>query len=335
MATVIGNIMASNTLNERFDMALYPSFHNGGTVARTIYSEIRLHRFSPKTAQADVYHVHVGPGRSFWRKLSYVERMGARAGNAIFHIHASTLAQTWDEVGESKRARVRGLLAEVGRVVVLSEEWAAYCLENGICGEKKLTVLHNAVTVPEPVERDWTARRVLFMGRVGERKGVDVLLRALPAVLAEFPDARFIMAGDGEIERYRALARELGVEDVCEFPGWVSGEARERLYRGCTIYCLPSRNEGMPMSVLEAMAYGLPAVATPVGGVPQVIKDGVNGYLVPPGDSEALAECIIALLADSDLRSRIGVAGRATIEERFSMAAYGEQLAAIYEEVAR
>ena len=152
-------------------------------------------------------------------------------------------------------------------------------------------------------------------------------------MLEQHPDAKLLFGGDGYPERYGALARELGIADRCEFLGWITGEDKERLFERAGIYCLPSKNEGMPMSVLEAMAHGVPTIATPVGGVPQVIEDGVNGYLMPVDDEARLSELLCNLMDSQDLRASIGFAGRETISDRFNIERNVEELVRLYGEL--
>ena len=152
-------------------------------------------------------------------------------------------------------------------------------------------------------------------------------------MLEQHPDAKLLFGGDGYPERYGALARELGIADRCEFLGWITGEDKERLFERAGIYCLPSKNEGMPMSVLEAMAHGVPTIATPVGGVPQVIEDGVNGYLMPVDDEARLSELLCNLMDSRDLRMSIGSAGRQTISDHFNIERNVEELVRLYGEL--
>ena len=139
-----------------------------------------------------------------------------------------------------------------------------------------------------------------------------------------------IFGGDGHPERYEALARELGIADRCEFLGWITGEDKERLFERAGVYCLPSKNEGMPVSVLEAMAHGVPTITTPVGGVPQVIDDGANGYLMPVDDGDRLSELLCELMDSPDLRMSIGAAGRKTIFDRFNISRNVVELVRLY-----
>lgn len=120
-----------------------------------------------------------------------------------------------------------------------------------------------------------------------------------------YPTLRVCLGGDGEASAARALAQRLGIVDRVETPGWMTGATKAQWLARATIYALPSYAEGLPMSVLEAMAAGAPVVATPVGGISDVLSDGVHGLLVPPGDVVALVAALARLLDDAGLRDRL------------------------------
>ena len=143
-------------------------------------------------------------------------------------------------------------------------------------------------------------------------------MRALPAVIREVPEARLIAAGPGELDAVRRCARERGVDDRVLLPGWVSGSEKLRLLEEAALFALPSYTEGVPLSVLEAMSVGLPVIATPVGGIPDVVRDGQDGYLVPPGSPNGLSARIINLLNNPQLRERMGENARHHLLSKFS-----------------
>lgn len=335
MATVIRNMLQSDYLNDRYAVEMWSSFIDGPLLRRAAYSYGREFSFRLTCPDFDICHVHICSATSTWRKMRYVESMGERAKRVVLHVHGAKYDVFWSECNEVQKEKIRGFYASVGKVIVLSEEWRAFFLENRICDSAKLVVLHNAVEIPAQPVDVCTRQDVLFLGRLGARKSPDTLLRAAKTVLKHHPQTRFRFGGDGDVAKYEALARELGIADSCDFLGWTTGKQKEEVIRASRVYCLPSRNEGMPMSVLEAMSYGLVTIATPVGGVPQVIQDGVNGYIMPIGDPEFLARKINELLDNSDLSARIGKAGRKTIEESFGMDSYAEKLTIIYEMMAR
>lgn len=158
--------------------------------------------------------------------------------------------------------------------------------------------------------------RVLFVGRLVRNKGPQVLVDALPAALDGHPDATVRVVGTGPMrERLIRRVERLGLADRVAFPGFVGSVAAEM--RAADVFCRPSRSEGLPLTLLEAMASGLPPVVTPVAGVPEVVTDGETGRLVPPDDPGAVADALGDLLADADRRRRLGTAARAHAAEGY------------------
>lgn len=175
---------------------------------------------------------------------------------------------------------------------------------------------------------------VLAVGRLVEKKGFDDLVRAWPAVCARRPEARLIVVGDGpERERLGALADELGIADRIQ---WVGAEPQDvirgRLARAA-LCCLPCRvgkdgnRDGLPTVLLEALASGVPCVSTTVTGIPEILREGVEGCLVPPGDVAALGAALAEMLSDGERLRRMGRAARLRAEERFDLRRNVGQLA--------
>ena len=159
---------------------------------------------------------------------------------------------------------------------------------------------------------------VLMPARPHREKGVDVMLEALARVRAAGLRVRAIFAGESRrVDEYRSLAEGRGLSDSAVFLGHRDDMAD--LYAASDIVVLPSFNEGLPYVISEAMAASRPVVATSVGGVGEMVEDGVSGILVPPGDSEALADALKELAADADLREVMGAAGRSIAERRFRL----------------
>jgi glycosyltransferase involved in cell wall biosynthesis len=195
-------------------------------------------------------------------------------------------------------------------------------------------VIPNAVSPfehPAPVERTGPARLVA-VSRFDPVKGLDVLVRSL-AVLPNGPDGPVLTVfGDGpERASLTALADELGVAERIEWAGWVD-DVRSRLV-DFDVFVLPSRLEGLPMSLLEAMHAGIAVVATDVGSVSEVVDDGVSGRVVAPDDPQALATAIIDLIADPERRRKIADEGRRVALERFSSGAKVAAYEAVYDRV--
>ncbi len=205
--------------------------------------------------------------------------------------------------------------------ICVSEQELAAGLDARTCRPERSVVIHNAVDVSAaPRSRhDRAVPRLIAVGRLKAPKDFLTLVRALAAL----PDRAFeaLIVGDGpDREEVAAEIRRLGLEGRVQLAGERSDVPD--LLAGSDVFVLSSRSEGLPVSVLEAMAAELPVVASHVGGLAELVVDGETGMLVPPGEPAALAEALGRLLDDRELRQRIGAAGRARAEDSFDLAEF-------------
>ena len=311
MATVEKNMLeAAHRRGE--DVIFIPTTLEGSRARKLSTAATAYAKYLSRLRKCELVHVHMASRGSYRRKKTFIAAAVSHEKPVLLHLHGSEFAIWYDE-----------------------ECTEDFLLARRICNPEQVEILHNAVDIPGDNSTDYTSNTVLFMGRLDERKSPDVLLHAAARTLSAHPDARFIFGGDGDVPAYERLARELGICDRCSFIGWVAGEEKSEAFRNSSIFCLPSKNEGMPMSVLEAMSYGLATLATPVGGVPQVISDGVDGFLFPIGDVAALTERLDLLMSDMALKERVGKCGRDRVEESFSLDAFMDRIDAIYEAICK
>jgi glycosyltransferase involved in cell wall biosynthesis len=162
---------------------------------------------------------------------------------------------------------------------------------------------------------------LLFCGRLNgphEQKGVDVLLRGLPLILRHHRVVLNVIGTGPRLAQYQALARELGISEQVRFLGFVEHDDMPSHYQQADLFVLPSRRESFGLVLAEAMACGLPAVATTVGAIAEVMEDGLTGLLVPPDDSRALCTAVVSLLSDRPRMAAMGLAGARRVRERFT-----------------
>jgi glycosyltransferase involved in cell wall biosynthesis len=182
----------------------------------------------------------------------------------------------------------------------------------------------------EPRRRARRPARVLTVGRLSPEKGQFVVLDAARVLLDRGAEVRIMVVGDGPSgAELRARARDLGVEGIVEFTGAVDPETVSELLADADVFCLPSFAEGIPVSVMEALARGVPVVSTLVGGVPELVVDGESGRTVPAGRADLVADAVEALVEDDALRSRVQDAGRLAVEERHDRSATAAQMRAL------
>ena len=253
----------------------------------------------------------------------------------IFHLHGPRFHLFADR-SRVHRALVRRALDRADRILVLSHNWHERL--EPLTSNRRIHVLYNPTSLapfPDepPLRRLDEPCELVFMGLLGERKGLEVLKAALEILMPAHPQLRATLAGNGEVEQTRAWAARFPWASRVRVPGWVRGDDKWQAFRGAHIFTLPSYDEGLPMSVLEGMAAGCALVTTPVGGIPEAVTHGEQGFLVPAGDAQALAEHIGRLVDDPALCQRMGLAGRQAVRERFDIGAHVEQLVAHYRAV--
>ena len=232
----------------------------------------------------------------------------------ILHIHASRFKDFYNEASSRKQTWIRNTLNDCDRVIVLSKSWQEWFEGIGIPCDK-LTVLHNITAYPI-VRKKFHAEdgkvHFLFMGEIGERKGVFDILKCITDHKKEFC-GRIVLriGGNRNEEKLLSYIRECQLEDMVKFEGWVIGEKKIELLNWADVFMLPSYNEGLPISILEAMSYGHPIISSPVGGIPEVVKEGENGVLVEPGNPEAI---YYAMTRYMNNRERIRFEGKSSLK---------------------
>lgn len=278
-------------------------------------------------------HAHTASRASFWRKSLFILPAFLARVPVVLHLHGAEFQVFYEkECSVWARRYVHWVFQRVSQVVVLSESWKRWVRSS--FPSARVRVIPNPLFVPELSTKTVRAScTLLFLGRLGERKGVYDLLRAVAALIPDYPDLRVLLGGDGDLEAVRSQADALGIGGHVELLGWVKGAEKSRLLNAASVYVLPSYNEGLPMSVLEAMAHGLPVIATPVGGISEAISDGVEGFLVVPGDQAALADRLRRLLTSEQLRRRMGEAAKKKVERLFSTEVVVPQFEALYRDL--
>lgn len=264
-------------------------------------------------------HVHVATRASFWRKSIFILISLLTKRPVIFHLHGAEFMQFYsNECGRVAKKYLRYILNHVSRIVVLSSQWRDQISQ--ISKNKEITIIYNPIFL-EKIQSHQTKREkntLIFLGRLGERKGIFDLMKAVSELLKQHHEVKLVFGGDGDFVSVNELAEHLGITRSIEYVGWVTGDAKAKLLSSAAIYVLPSYNEGLPMGVLEAMAAGLPIVATSIGGIPDAVTDGVEGFLVKPGDITSLVFAIKKLLINDEVRGKMGEAARKKVEMLFA-----------------
>jgi glycosyltransferase involved in cell wall biosynthesis len=227
--------------------------------------------------------------------------------------------QSWGRFGRRIGSRCRQADAVISISAAITDE-----LRQARYEAAKIHAIPNGVPVPEQAwqrRQGWReAPRATFVGRLASEKGLDTLLDAWPAILSVFPHARLTLVGEGpERAALKARAERLGLRDAVDLPG-ASDDPSGHL-RGSDLFVLPSREEGMSIALLEAMALGVPLVATSIQGNRRLVQDFKHGRLVPPDDPAALARAVVDQWTNFDRAFHMTRAARRRVQDEFSIAA--------------
>lgn len=332
IASVLQGMRENTWLTEKTGMDFFSSYYEGNIVLKILYGVWRILLFNFVVDRYDLVHIHMSIKGSAQRKMRYAKIAKRHGKKLVLHIHSGNFVVYYKNLPPEKQKEVKDCLESADRVFALSECWkTAFEQELGLTN---CEVMPNGISVKKfPLsEKPFAERKIdfLFLGRLGEQKGTDDTLGALERLHNEGREFRCVMAGDGPLEEYSAQIKQKGLTGQVELVGWVGGEKKSGLLQDSKILLLPSYYEGLPMSILEAMASEEAVVSTPVGGIPEAVKVGESGILITPGDAESLYNALRDLLDDTAKAEQMGRYGRKIVEEKYDLEKLHRQLYAEY-----
>jgi glycosyltransferase involved in cell wall biosynthesis len=257
----------------------------------------------------------------------------------IVHLHGSAFSKFYGGTSPVMRWIIRYALGRAACGIVLGKNVES--IFDGIIPSERIYIVPNGI--PDHFANGVTKPRgnsplvLLFVGTLVAEKGFLDVLRALPRVKERVGSVRAIFAGEWYSQQDKKMADEivetLGLGPSVEFVGPVGPDRKNELLRMADLFVFPSANEGQPFVILEAMAAGLPVVSTRIACIPEMVQDELNGYLVEPKDIEGLTEKICVLLADHDLRQRMGAAGRERFLRDFTFDTFAQRMSAVFSKI--
>lgn len=349
---MVNSILLHSDLNENFEMlSLDTGRTKAGSGKETTLAPINFLYFFQQlwrllvimvTKRPKLIHQSVTYGPAFWKEHTFILIARLLGAKAVSHIHGSVLDVELRKSSPRKKRWMTRALSLSNSIIVLSEHWKQFLLTE-VSPKLNVAIIANSIdhSIAGAMEdgTDFAAREkmVFFIGSLGTRKGVHDALRAVPLIKAEMPEMEFVFGGKVELghekEMIEELCRKATEEHGVQFPGLITGDTKLHYFKTASIFILPSYNENLPVSILEAMAMGLPVVSTPIAGVPEMMQDGINGFLIEPGDHEALADRIIKLMQDDDLRREIGERNVKNIQKNFHPRIFAQNVSQLYEDV--
>lgn len=336
MATVI-NDMLENKQNPAVQFEHIVSHAEGSALEKILLIITTFHKVLTRS-DYDLVHIHVASGASFYRKSLVVWAGKLRRKPVIMHVHGADFDTFYHHSFSLIRYYIRKTFAACNKVLVLSGYWKGFFDTFIYAGNTE--VLHNGVYT-EVFKPCHTApaniTKFLFLGRLGQRKGVYDLLEAINRLVNTHQQKNFTfyLAGDGELEQVKEIIVKNNLTSHVQLLGWLNEEQKMKWFKQVDTIVLPSYNEGLPMAILEAMAGGKIIISSKVGGIPDLVTEQENGFLISPGDVEGLEQYISYVYTHPAEMVRISANNIKKIQDNYNLAIINNRLADIYGEISQ
>ncbi len=337
IASVTNGYRDDKYFNEQIKVNYIESYVNGNKLKKMFkaFHAYVSFIFTILFFKPEIVHIHSSFGPSFYRKKIFINIAHFHRIKIINHIHGADFDKFYVNADNKKKEKIKKTYNKCDVLIALSEEWKAKL--SNIVDEKKIFVLQNYCVIKDGINRESNKNyTVLFLGEIGERKGCFDIPAIISEVKEQIPTVKFIIAGkgtkDAESKFYNLLCK-YDVKDCVSMPGWIRNEEKDYTLTYSDLFLLPSYNEGMPMSILDAMGYGLPIVSTDVGGIPQIVINDFNGYTCKPGDISNMSKQIIEILENNELYKNMSKNCYSFAKEKYSLENHVKKLISLYESV--
>lgn len=336
ITTVITQLRQYDFDKHNIQLKFIPTYVEKNNIIKILFFIIAYIRilFYCLLKKPDIIHIHMSYKGSFAR--TYVIQslaMKLKIKN-IIHLHGSEFEKWYLESSSKKQKKIRALLSKCTTFIVLGSKWKEKILK--INPNTKVKIVSNAIsTKSEKVIFYENKITFLYLGVLIKRKGIEDLLNAIYKLYKEnsiTKQLEVIIAGDGkEFERLNQKSKDLSIDKYIKFVGWLDNAKKKEAILNSQFMILPSYNEGLPMSILEAMSYGMPIIASNVGDISNVVVNEKNGFLFSPGDVESLKHKIYnAINMKKEEYDFLSNNSKKIIQERYSEQEFFESILKIY-----
>ena len=334
MWTVAREYIQNLYFNQKVFLKYIPTSTNGSLLFRILYmlNGYRKIIYTLLFEKVDIVHIHMAEKGSTFRK-GYVVKWSKLFGKkVIIHMHAGPFLQWFYSLTKAKQGSVKKILMLADNILVLGEYWKKELEE--LIPERKIEVLYNGTKCPDYNAYNIRASNIVYLGVMNSNKGIYDLLTALKQIDSDLdPLVKVKLCGNDLEGDVKKVIEDYGLTERIEMLGWINQSQQIEIFKETMINVLPSYFEGLSMTVIEAMAYGIPVVTTNISTMPELL--GKDAYMINPGDIDALGEILLKLSGDSQLRRQISEEEYQRAKHIFSEDAFIKKTIQIYESVLR
>lgn len=327
ISAVVNNYYRAG-LDEKVELQYIGTMEDGSKWHKLKVAMLALFKFIKEVPQYQIVHINMASDVSLYRKIPFIYLTKLFGKKLVIHQHGGNFKEFYySECGEKRRKFIKRTLEKADVFLVVASYLGDIFKE--IISEEKIVVFPNAIEIPKEIKEKKPGQKLLFLGRLCKEKGIRELLEAVSELRKENQPLELYLGGVWEEQELKKTADRY--QEFVHQLGWIGKEEKEKYLQECNIFVLPTYFEGLPMSLLEGMAYGCACIASAVGGIPQVIEDNKDGILICSKDTQCLKKAIQELLENMELQKKLGKAGREKVVQNFELYKSVDKLLDIYQ----
>lgn len=332
VSSVVNNLYNAG-LDKEVELKYIGTMVDGSKMRKLLQAAIAYFQTLTCINKYDIVHIHVSADASYYRKSLFMKMALRHRKKLVLHQHGGDINRFYEhDLKGRAHDKMVSLFNKSDAFIVLAPNFKEF-FKHIILGENKISVIGNGITIPDldPDHKTYGKHNILFLGRICKDKGISELLDAIERLSKDYPDVHLYIGGFYEDESFRNRIESLSNNvTAC---GWIDTNAKEELFKKCSIFVLPSYYEGMPLSVAEGMAHGCATIASKVGSLDQMIDDGRTGLLVKPKDSDDLYNALRKVIDDSDYQKKLGKSAYSFAKDNYDIIKMKDNIIKIYKNV--
>lgn len=333
MLTVVENYLNDDKFCDATKLVYIPSVVNSSVVRKILFFIIALVKiiFCILVSRIDLVHIHMAERTSVYRE-GLIARFAKLLGcKVIIHMHGANI-ETWYNHKTKRGKKIASYFIDAAdKVIVLGYNWVPF-METIVSNKNKVVVVYNSVPAIPYNSYSNKSHDIIFLGMLIQRKGIEDLLLAFANILPKIPENICLkLYGDDKNKNIKELISQNNLEKRAFFCGWLTNDKKSDVFKKTLLNILPSYNEGLPMTILETMSYGIPNISTEIAAIPELIENGKNGILIEPGNVAALENAMLFLLNDSAKLQEFSENAYHTIKGKFTVEKHLKTIFSLYE----